>query len=57
MFSKLLMHSPLLAFPLVGLFLFLSVFAIVLFRVWRTAPKEIAADAALPLADDEVGHV
>lgn len=56
MFGQLLAHSPLLAFPLAGLAIFLTVFSVVVVRVVRRGAGAYTDEAALPLADDEVGH-
>ena len=56
MFGKLLAHSPLLAFPLAGLAIFLTVFTAVVIGVMRRRGPDLAKVSALPLLDDEVGR-
>lgn len=46
-------HSPLLALPLVSLFLFLLVFAAWVIRTYGKRPEAYTEIAALPLCDDE----
>ena len=46
-------HSPLLALPLLALFLFLVVFAAWVIRTYAKRPEAYAEIAALPLCDDE----
>jgi hypothetical protein len=53
MFGKLLMDSPLLAFPLAGLVIFATVFLSVIVVVARRKPAAYARAAALPLDREE----
>jgi hypothetical protein len=49
MLTELLSHSPLLAAPIVAMFIFLTVFLAVLVRVAVRPQHEIDAAAKLPL--------
>ena len=51
MYRQLLEHSPLLAYPLVALVVFLAVFVAVVFRTFAAKPEAYAKAAALPLED------
>jgi hypothetical protein len=46
-------HSPLLALPLLALFLFVAVFAAWVIRTYAKRPEAYAEVAALPLCDDD----
>lgn len=46
-------NSPLLALPLLALFLFVAVFAAWVIRTYAKRPEAYAEIAALPLCDDE----
>jgi hypothetical protein len=52
MHKELLAQSPLLALPLIALFLFLAVFVGVVVRALSRSRAEIDACAALPLEED-----
>ncbi len=52
LFRDLMIHSELLALPLVALFLFIAVFAGIVVRVMRQPPSHYAAQEALPLGED-----
>ncbi len=56
MLSQTLSHTDLLSLPVVALALFMGIFAIVVFRVWRRgADSPVDAYAAgLPLQDDDI---
>jgi hypothetical protein len=56
MFGELFHKSPLLLYPLVGLVIFMVVFAGAALRAWRQRPEERDALAQLPLRDEEIGH-
>jgi hypothetical protein len=50
-------RSPLLAYPVIALAIFLVVFVVVSVRALRSRPEEVERMAALPLSDSEVsGH-
>jgi hypothetical protein len=51
--SELLGKSPLLALPIAALFVFIAIFAIVLFLTMRKRARTYDAIASLPLEDDE----
>ena len=44
--------SPLLVFPLVGLAIFVTIFALVLFRTLGRRGRALQAFASMPLADE-----
>jgi cbb3-type cytochrome oxidase subunit 3 len=50
---QLLAQSPLLAFPLLGLLIFVGVFSVVVARVFRHKADEFDSMARIPLGDDE----
>jgi hypothetical protein len=52
--GELFHKSPLLLYPLVGLVIFMLVFAGAALRAWRQRPEERDALARLPLQDREV---
>ncbi len=56
MHNELLAQSPLLALPLVAMFLFISVWVLATVRAMKQSRAEMAAAARLPL-DEEVGRV
>jgi cbb3-type cytochrome oxidase subunit 3 len=47
-------ESPLLAYPLVAMVLFMFVFLVIAWRTWRRDPAEYDALAQLPFTDDRV---
>ena len=53
MIRQLLAQSPLLAFPIVGLLIFVGVFVVVVARVFRHKADEFDPMARIPLGDDE----
>ena len=53
MIRQLLAQSPLLAFPLLGLFIFVGLFVVVVVRVYRHKADEFDPVALIPLADDD----
>lgn len=53
MIRQLLAQSPLLAFPLLGLLIFVGVFAVVVARVFRHKADEFDPMAQIPLRDDD----
>jgi hypothetical protein len=56
MFGELFHKSPLLAYPLVALVIFIVVFAGAALRAWFQHPEERDALAQLPLHDQEIRH-
>lgn len=50
--SELLAKSPMLALPLIALFIFLAVFAVVLFVTMKKRPAAYDPLARMPLEDD-----
>jgi hypothetical protein len=52
MFGALFDKSPLIIYPLVGLTIFMVVFIGAVLRAWRRPKAELAAHAALALAED-----
>jgi hypothetical protein len=52
MFGALFDKSPLIVYPLVGLSIFMLVFAAAVLRAWRRPKSELAAHAALALGED-----
>ncbi len=57
MFSALFHNSPLILFPVVGLALFIVVFASVVVRTFSRGPDAYQRVAELPLASDGGDHV
>ena len=53
--SELLAKSPMLALPLVALFLFLAVFAVVVVVTMRRRAASLDPIARMPLDDEEGG--
>jgi hypothetical protein len=53
MHKELLSQTPLLALPLLALFLFIFVFAAETVRAMRRTTAEVDHDASLPLSEDE----
>jgi cbb3-type cytochrome oxidase subunit 3 len=53
MYRMLLEKSPLLALPLVALFIFIGVFALIVLRTYGRRAETYAPAEALPLADDD----
>ena len=54
MYKKFYAGSEWLDWPLVGLILFVTIFAIALWRVARMRPRQVSDLAALPLEDTEI---
>jgi len=52
MFGELFHKSPLLLYPLVGLVIFIVVFAGVVMRAWRQRPEDRDLLSQLPLQDE-----
>lgn len=52
MHKELLAQSPLIALPLIALFLFLFVFLIESVRAIRRSAEDVNRDASLPLSED-----
>jgi hypothetical protein len=53
MHAELLTHTPVLALPIGALFLFVGVFAVVVFRTMARRPAAYADVEHLPLSKDE----
>ncbi len=56
MIRQLFTENPLAAFPTVGLFIFMVVFAGIGVRVWRRRAAAFDDVARLPLEEEEVRH-
>lgn len=53
MYREFFTRSPVLALPVLAMFLFLAVFVAVVLVTWRRPAGPVARDAALPLDDAE----
>jgi flagellar biogenesis protein FliO len=52
MFASMFRQSPLLVFPLLALLLFVTVFALIVWRVLRSSARAFDSVASLPLGDE-----
>lgn len=53
MYALMFKQSPLLVFPLIGLCMFVSIFAVVVLHVWRRSADSFKTMAAMPLEDGQ----
>ena len=56
MYRQLLQDSPLLIFPLLGLFLFVGAFVVVILRTFTAKTESLQAAAELPFGEGSNPH-